>query len=253
MYYFGVYHWRRRARSALVAVGGAIVAGALRAKGSSRSLRAVATVAALASVARLVRVVTRTFSPPPWALERYKYDALAAVLPFERADRVLDIGCGTGRSLVGFAPHLPESCTVLGLDVFDDRVILGNGPALARRNGQLAGIDVFPIRGDAARLPITTGSQDVVTACRVLHDLPATAVDPALREARRVCTPKGTLGVLELPLTPEGVERDPEAYWRERVLAAGFEIRTLDRVDRKGHGDRYIRLAATPAPAETAD
>jgi SAM-dependent methyltransferase len=71
----------------------------------------------------------RLLSPPPWALDREPYAALASALPFARADRALDIGCGTGRSLVGLAPSVPESCRVLGLDVFDDHIILGNGPA----------------------------------------------------------------------------------------------------------------------------
>ena len=71
----------------------------------------------------------RLLSPPPWALNREPYATLASALPFARADRALDIGCGTGRSLVGLSPSVPDSCTVLGLDVFDDRIILGNGSA----------------------------------------------------------------------------------------------------------------------------
>jgi hypothetical protein len=55
--------------------------------------------------------------------------------------------------------------------------------------------------------------------------------------------------VLELPLTPAGVDRDPEAYWRERVLEAGFAIDRLDRIERRNGGDPYIVIVATPAPS----
>jgi SAM-dependent methyltransferase len=246
MYNFGVYHWQRRFRSALSVLGALIAAGMLWRTSSSRHLRVTALAVTLGATIRGERVLRHAFSPPPWVVERYKYDALAARLPFERADRILDIGCGTGRSLVGLAPHVPDSCRLLGLDVFDDRVILGNGPTLAQRNARNAGIDATPIVGDAARLPLTTDSQDIVTACRVLHDLPASDADQALREACRVCTPDGVLGVLELPITPDD-DDDPEEYWRSRVSEAGFEIERVERLRRKRGDGRYVIIVATPA------
>lgn len=200
---------------------------------------------AIPAAGRGVGGFSKLFRPPPWALERYKYEALAVELPLGRAQRVLDVGCGTGRSLVGLAPHLPESTSVVGLDVFDDRVILGNAPLLARRNAREAGIEITPVRGDAAHLPVATGSQDVVTACRVLHDLPEEDVDAALREARRVCAPDGVLGVLELPVVPDGVD-DPEAYWRSRITEAGFSVRRTRRVERTRDGEPYVVIVARP-------
>lgn len=159
----------------------------------------------------------------------------------------LDIGCGTGRSLVGLAPHIPERYSVIGLDVFDDRVILGNAPRLARRNARKAGLDATPIADDAVRLPLTEDSQGIITACRVLHDLPAEDVDRALREARRVCEPEGTLGVLELPITPDGIAVPPAAYWRDRVAEAGFDIETVERIERTRRDDPYVLIVAPPS------
>lgn len=245
MYNFGVYHWRRRLRTLGVALGMALVAAACWRR-DSRRFRLLAIVVMLGAALRGGEVIQHVLSPPPWTVERYKYDALAAELSLGGAERLLDVGCGTGRSLVGLAPHLSNSCAVFGLDVFDDRVILGNAPALARRNGRRAGIDVTPVVGDAARLPLRGGSQDAVTACRVLHDLPASAVAPALSEAHRVCAPEGQFGLLELPLTPDGVTAPPEAYWHERVTAAGFDIETATRIDRRGRDDRYVLLVARP-------
>jgi SAM-dependent methyltransferase len=245
-YYFGIYHWRSRFRrlfGALAAVGIAAFAGR---RSQSPLARLASSLVAVGAAIRAGRTLGTLFSPPPWALERYKYDALAEALALSDAERLLDVGCGTGRSLVGLAPHVPASCSVVGLDAFDDRVILGNGPALARRNARIARMTVEPVRGDAASLPIAAGSQDVVTACRVLHDLPREAVDPALRECARVCRDDGVLGVLELPITPDGVDRDPEVFWTGRIEAAGFDPLYVERVPRPGR-EPYLVVVAEPS------
>ncbi|WP_339104767.1 class I SAM-dependent methyltransferase [Haloterrigena salinisoli] len=244
-YDFGVYHWRRRFRSIAAALLAAVLGVAVRRRTDDPRVRLAAGGAAIGAVVHAVRVLRRLLSPPPWALERAKYDALANRLPLADADRVLDVGCGTGRSLVGLAPHVPPDADAIGLDVFDDRVVLGNGPALARRNADRAGLAATPIVGDAAALPLADDSIPVVTACRVLHDLEAAAADRTLRETRRVCRPDGALGVLELPLTPDGVARDPESYWADRVTAAGFRIESFDRLERDGR-EPYIAIVATP-------
>ena len=246
MYNFGLYHWRRRFRTILSALTVILPAEICRRTSESRWVRLVATAAIAGGAVRGATAARRLLSPPPWALNREPYTALASALPFAQADRALDIGCGTGRSLVGLAPSVPDSCTMLGLDVFDDRIILGNGPALARRNGRAAGVDITPLVGDASRLPVATDSQDVVTACRVLHDLPATKIDPALREAHRVCAPQGTLGVLELPIIPEETTAAPEEYWPERISRAGFTVTTVERVARKGRAEPYVLVVAAP-------
>ncbi|WP_306061431.1 class I SAM-dependent methyltransferase [Natronococcus wangiae] len=259
-YYFGIYHWRRRFR--LIATATFVLAVAIY-FGSRTKLRrrriASATVSLVAAVYE-GRSLLRLVSPPPWCLERYKYDALAARLPLDRANRVLDVGCGTGRSLVGVAPHIPNGSDgpdVIAVDVFDDRIILGNGPRLARRNAGRAGLAVEPVVGDAAKLPLRDGAADVVTACRVLHDLPTPAVDEALRELRRVCASDGTLGVLALPILPDGVETDydadldPESYWVERVSDAAFAVEAVERLERGDGTEPYVIIVAAPSASST--
>ncbi|WP_254547180.1 class I SAM-dependent methyltransferase [Halomarina pelagica] len=244
-YYFGVYHWRRRLRAIVLGALGVAVATALAVGSRSRFRRLLAVGLALWGGRTGWRAASRLARPAPWRLDRGKYEAFAAELPLDAADRVLDVGCGTGRSLVGMAPALDSAATVVGLDVFDDRVILGNAPTLAARNASRAGLDAAVVRGDAARLPVADGSIDVVTACRMLHDLPAPAARRALAEAHRACAPDGTLGVLELPITHDG-STDPATYWRELVTEAGFTVTTVTELELERERGRYVVVVAEP-------
>jgi SAM-dependent methyltransferase len=244
-YFFGVYHWRERLRRIGVAALLLAVAARLARRGSLVR-RAAGLLLALPALARGGDAVRRLCSPPPWALDRAKYDALGDLLDAGDATRVLDVGCGTGRSLVGLAPHLPDGCRVVGVDVFDDRVILGNGPGLARANGGRAGLDVSPVRGDASRLPVADGAADVVTACRVLHDVPVSRRADAAAELRRACAEDGVVGVLELPKSPEGVA--PVDYWCDLLATAGLSVERVRTVPRPTREGEYVAIAATPTP-----
>lgn len=229
-YNFGVYHWRRRLRAVAGGLAGLVVGVALWRRGRVWS-RLAGAVLVFAGVNRLRDPLQRVLDPPPWSLEGSKYERLAADLDLEPDERLLDVGTGTGRSLVGQSPAVPGSVTTTALDVFDARVILGNGPRLASRNASRAGLDVRVLRGDATTLPIGTDTQDAVTISRVLHDLPdEPSADAALAESRRVLAPDGRLGVLEVPVAHDD-EADPLAYWRERIEAAGFEVDTAEWVD----------------------
>ncbi len=243
-HFFGIYHWRRRFRTLLEAAAVVLAALALRRRTRSRTLRLLSSLAIVAGLRHASPTLRRLLDPPPWAVERYKYDALARELPLADADRLLDVGSGTGRSLVGLAPAVPDGCDVTALDVFDDRVILGNGPLLADGNAARAGLAASVVAGDAARLPVADASHDVVTACRVLHDLPAADARAALAEVRRVLRPGGTLGVLELPL-PHDADADPVTYWRDLVVAAGFDLERVKEVGLPSEGDGYVVVTAT--------
>lgn len=241
MYNFGVYHWRRRLQRLLVASLAVVFGGVAWRQNRDRWFGQMLAVASLTwGLVASGRTIRTLLSPPPWHVDRTKYEALAAMLPLETADTVVDVGCGTGRSLVGLAPAIADDATVVALDVYDDRVILGNGPALARRNALEAGQSVVPVRGDAAALPVRDDSVDVLTACRVLHDLPESDARAALRDAHRVLGPEGQLGVLELSI-PHDEGADPATYWRELLADAGFTV-----TEQRTVGTDYHLLAATP-------
>lgn len=237
-YYFGLYHWRRRGRQLLVAAA-LLVAGVVAWRKNTPLTRLVGIGLVGLGIYQGKTPVSRTLDPPPWHIDEPKYRRLAAGMKFDSATNAVDVGTGTGRSLVGMAPDIPETCAVTAVDVFDDRVILGNGPSLTRRNTARAGLSPRILRGDAAALPFAPDSQDVVTFCRVLHDLPDEATaDAALTEAARILDTGGRLGVMELPVTHADAA-DPEQYWRTRIDAAGFTV------DHTEWHDQYLVIHAS--------
>lgn len=243
-YFFGIYHWQRRMRRLCSGIA-AIATGVLTWRFVPRPLvRVVAAVLIVAGIRRARGPVQSMLTPPPWAVRTAKYRALAQALAIRPDERVLDLGCGSGRSLVGLADRLPVGSEVIGLDVFDDRVILGNGPRLAMRNARTAGLAPGMIAGDAARLPLAADSVDAITACRLLHDLPKTEAESALAECNRVLAPDGRLGVLELQHTHDA-EADPDEYWRAQLAAAGFTVQSGGAT---GVNDGYLRYIATGDP-----
>lgn len=100
----------------------------------------------------------------------------AAVLESERAAVLVDVACGTG--IVSELLKAPER-VVIGVDM--------SAGMLARARPRLD----LPVRGDATRLPLTSGSVDAVTFMWLLHLIDARMVAAAIGEAARVLRPGG--------------------------------------------------------------
>ncbi len=247
VYFFGLYHWRLRLKRLGIAIV-AGVAGAALARSESRWRQGVGVLGVGWATRKAASAVHALLQPAPWVVERYKYEALAEALPTAGAQRWLDVGCGTGRSLVGISDLVPGGCRLLGLDVFDDRVVLGNTPALTARNASRAGLDAATVRGDATALPVADGSQDVATACRLLHDLPRERALETLAELRRVCAPGGAVGVLELPITHDGAGDPPAEYWPALVEEAGLVVERVHEVPRRRSDGAYVVVVARAGP-----
>ena len=101
--------------------------------------------------------------------------------------RLLDVGCGTARTLRQIAIAHPDLALV-GVDL--SRYYLEVARGLLR--GRRAALAV----GNGEALPLASGSFDAVTCVYLLHELPLDARRRVLAEARRVLRPGGLL-VLE--------------------------------------------------------
>ena len=152
--------------------------------------------------------------------------------------RVLDLGCGAGRTSVMVALERPRG-RVVALDDFSADYIEGHGEANTRANLRAAGVgDRVEIRpGDMRRIPFPDASFDGVVSSAAIDHLERADIPVALAEANRVLRPDGQIllwlivpnlwsfiayGPLLFLHNDNATRRD----WREMLGSAGFRIDT---------------------------
>jgi ubiquinone/menaquinone biosynthesis C-methylase UbiE len=168
--------------------------------------------------------------------------SLLAPAPGERA---LEVGYGTGHSLVELARRVGETGRVVGLDV---------SPGMARearkrldREGLADRVDLRV--GSAPPLPFPDAAFDVAWMSFTLELFPDAAIPGVLAEVARVLVQGGRLGVVGMATPPEGTSESALSHtyrWLHRhfphivdcepidvlgrVAAAGFEIESRERM-----------------------
>ncbi len=148
---------------------------------------------------------------------------LAAVAPGER---LLDIGCGTGTQAVAAWRRVQPGGSIAGVDLSENML------AVARRKARRARADIVFRDADAASLPFTDASFDLVTVTTVMHMVPETKRLAALREASRVLRPGGRLLLVDYAgslasRTHLSAKHGPHGsfdldFWRAPLAAEGF-------------------------------
>lgn len=133
-----------------------------------------------------------------------------------RGGRVLEIGCGTGNVLAAMARRRPD-VELVGLDP--------DAGALGRARGKL-GPGARLEQGFADDLPLPDGHVDRVLSSLMLHHLPADEQRGALREARRVLRPGGSIHLVDMEGEPRGL----------LARLAGTAMHALSRTTPGGHG-----------------
>jgi len=159
-------------------------------------------------------------------------DAVVRALRADPPERILDVGCGTGRLALRLASELPVS-RVVGCD-------FSRGMLAHARRGALA-----LTRGDAQRLPFADGSFDAVVSTEAFHWFPDP--DAALAGFHRVLAPRGRLLVAFVNPPFEVLSRlarsvsvwlgEPlrwptPAALRRQIEASGFQVASQHRVFR---------------------
>jgi ubiquinone/menaquinone biosynthesis C-methylase UbiE len=115
---------------------------------------------------------------------------LAGQAELESAQRVLEIGCGTG-NLVLLVKRLRPQLEVVGLDP-DPKAL-----ARAIRKARRAGVDLELGRGLADELPYPDASFDRVLSALMFHHIDADLRLASLREVLRVLRPSGSLHLVD--------------------------------------------------------
>jgi SAM-dependent methyltransferase len=131
------------------------------------------------------RLGTRLYEPVLGRLLSGVRSAGRELCPPRPGILVLDVGCGTGAFLAGYAT---AGCRVAGVDASPE--MLGE----ARRR---LGPGALLVQGDAAALPFCAGAAGVVTAMMLFHSLSAEEGRAALVEMARVAGGSGRVLVAD--------------------------------------------------------
>ena len=166
-------------------------------------------------VPALGRLGTRSYDPIIRATtrERRFKERLLEIADLSAADRVLDLGCGTGTLAIAAAKREPRAA-IHGIDA-DPSMI-----QRARQKSQTADADVELTTGSATELPYGEDSFDVVFSSLLFHHLDRDSKEAAAREVARVLTPEGRFLVADW-----GAPSDPlmRALFVTIRLVDGFE------------------------------
>jgi ubiquinone/menaquinone biosynthesis C-methylase UbiE len=151
--------------------------------------------------------------------------SIADRLNLGSGDRVLDVGCGTGRLAVVLAQRVGPNGSVNGIDPAREMV------AWATANARRAGVAATFQQAFAQQLPFSDASFDALTCTLALHHVADHARPTAVAEMYRVLRPGGTLLIGELQASSRG-RRWPRLHHfgaddtieqaRELTRSAGF-------------------------------
>ncbi len=165
--------------------------------------------------------------------------ALDARSPHHRPHRVLDVACGTGRTLKQLQGALPEA-SLHGLDL---------SPAYLRKANQLLSqTGTLPqlVQGQAENMPYRADYFDALTCVFMFHELPGPVRQQVIDDCFRVTRPGGSLVICDSIQTLDTPELAPmmanfptlfhEPYYRDyiqdditaRLERAGFTAVTTE-------------------------
>lgn len=122
-------------------------------------------------------------------------DSLAAPSPVRR---VVDLGCGFGKSTRPFATRFPDA-EVVGVDLSAPVLRLAHAQASSR------GLPIRFVQADAAATGLEAGSIDLVTATMLIHEIPPDGLREVVAEIARILAPSGVVRILDFHPTGDAV------------------------------------------------
>lgn len=146
--------------------------------------------------------------------------ALARLEP-QPGDRLLNVGCGTGLGSRRIEATLPPQASLISIDLSSTMVRLTRSRVASP-----------VLQADLLHLPLLRKSVDWLWSAFVLDLLPATDLEPALQEYRRVLDSRGRLFLLSMTGGVDPVSRTVIAIWETLYsihpsLCAGCRPRDL--------------------------
>ena len=121
-------------------------------------------------------------------------------LDIQAGEHVLEIGYGTGNSMIHLAEAVGDSGTVAGIDVSTGMQQVATKKLTAKGFADRIDLRV----GDARKLPYEDNSFDAVFASFTLELFPLEDIPAVLEEVARVLKPGGRLGVVSMATVLDG-------------------------------------------------
>lgn len=116
---------------------------------------------------------------------------------------ILDVGCGAGMSTFALQAIYPQA-QVTGIDLSPYFL------AVAQHRGQESQQNITWVHAAAESTGLPDASFDSVSACLMFHELPTTAAQAIITEARRLLRPEGYLTIMDMnPQSPVFLKMPP--------------------------------------------
>lgn len=139
---------------------------------------------------RIARTYARVFDP----MNAATHAIARKMFPPRPGMKVLDVGCGTGAQLSGYAT---AGCMITGVDL---------SPAMFEEARARLGDDAALRLGDATDLPFEEASFDLVLASMFLHELAPDQRHRAMIEMARVMKADGKVLVTDFAPRPQTIK-----------------------------------------------
>jgi ubiquinone/menaquinone biosynthesis C-methylase UbiE len=123
-----------------------------------------------------------------------------------RPQRILDVACGTGRTLAQLRAAFPDA-ELIGLDL---------SPYYLEEARSVVGDDVDLVQGNAEAMPMEDASVDAIVSVYLFHELPRNARRRVMAEMFRVLRPGGRLVLLD---SVQCSDAEEIVYFLERFQA----------------------------------
>jgi ubiquinone/menaquinone biosynthesis C-methylase UbiE len=130
--------------------------------------------------------------------------SIGVLAQVKAGDRVLDVGCGSGRLTLAAQGWAGENGEAVGIDPSPEMI------QIARRNAERSRLKAKFEVGVAESLPFPDGSFDVVLNRLMLHHLPGDLKQRGLAEMRRVLKPGGVCLVVDF--------EPPKSGWLRMIV-----------------------------------
>jgi len=149
---------------------------------------------------------------------------LLAMLALRGGERVLEVGPGSGRALLGLARRVGSGGRVEGLDLSAAMLRLSEDRLRRRRPPCPPGL----VQGNAMHIPFAEEAFDAVYMTGVLELFDPLEIPAVLREVKRVLKPAGRLGAASLSRKAMEGRTAYRCYaWLQQRVLGGWSCRPL--------------------------